>query len=105
MLGGGGPQQWPLVTSTILRHAWRTHAEQTVVSVTVEGAVHRQTYADVYERCVRLALALARLGCVRGDVVATLAWNTHRHLECWCAAAAALQRNLLEGAHRNFSAA
>lgn len=76
--------EWPLVTSKILRHAALHHPEQTVVSVCVEdGSEAEHTYAEIYERCVRLALALRRLGCQPGDVVATCAWNTHRHLEAW----------------------
>ena len=76
-------QDWPLVTSAILRHAARHHAQQTVVSQLVEGPRHEQTFLQLYVRCVRLALALRRLGCKTGDVVATMAWNTHRHMECW----------------------
>ena len=77
-------QDWPLVTSTILRHAALHHGTQQVVSFGFEGRT-ALTYKEIYARCVRLALALARLGCKPGDVIATCAWNTHRHLEAWCA--------------------
>ena len=77
--------EWPLVTSQILRHAALHHGSQTVVSVSIEdGTLVEQTYATTCDRCVRLALALRRLGCKPGDVVATCAWNGIRHLEVWC---------------------
>ncbi|HXH84125.1 MAG TPA: long-chain fatty acid--CoA ligase [Candidatus Tectomicrobia bacterium] len=44
------------------------------------------TYADWADRTARLAGALRALGVRRGDRVATLAWNSHRHLEVYFAA-------------------
>ena len=41
-------------------------------------------YAEVHERARLCALALRRLGVQQGDRVATVAWNTCRHLESWC---------------------
>jgi fatty-acyl-CoA synthase len=41
----------------------------------------RFTYAQFFERCDRASAALARLGIGKGDRVATLAPNTHQHLE------------------------
>jgi fatty-acyl-CoA synthase len=75
--------EWPLVTSSILRHAALHHGLQSVVSVDSDGATSVLSLWTVYERCIRLARALERLGCRAGDVVATCAWNTHRHLEAW----------------------
>ena len=40
-------------------------------------------YAEVHERARLCALALRRLGVEQGDRVATVAWNTARHLESW----------------------
>lgn len=45
----------------------------------------RYSYRDFYQRVCRLGNALARLGLEPGDRVATLAWNTHRHLELYFA--------------------
>jgi len=78
-------QDWPLLVHTILDHARANHAEREVVSRTVEGPLHRYTYGDMYGRTKRLAKALSRLGVKRGQVVGTLAWNTHRHMETWYA--------------------
>ena len=77
-------QSWPLVTGTLLRHAARHHGQQTVVSFGVDGARTEHTLLETYARCIRLALALERLTAA-GETVATLAWNTSRHLEVWCA--------------------
>jgi fatty-acyl-CoA synthase len=43
------------------------------------------TYRDMYERVCRLANVLESLGIKEGDKVATLAWNSHRHLELYLA--------------------
>jgi len=78
-------QDWPLVVPAILEHANRNHGEQEVVSRSVEGPIHRTTYAELYTRTKRLAKALSKLGVGKGDVVGTLAWNTYRHMEAWYA--------------------
>lgn len=73
----------PLLVSSILRHAESYHGETEIVSKTVEGPVHRYTYADLARRSRRLANALQRLGLRHGDRVGTLAWNGYRHLELY----------------------
>jgi len=79
-------QRWPLLTSTILRHARTVHAGRQVVSATVEGGLHRYTYAEMATRVDQLAHMLVReLGIQAGDVVGTMAWNTYRHMEAWYA--------------------
>jgi fatty-acyl-CoA synthase len=47
---------------------------------------HRYTYADLGKRARQLANALSKLGVRQGDRVATLAWNSYRHLEIYYAA-------------------
>jgi acyl-CoA synthetase (AMP-forming)/AMP-acid ligase II len=76
-------QDWPLRVSTILDHAVVNHYEQEVVTRSVEGPIHRYTYGDMYKRAKRCAKALHKLGVRESDVVATLAWNTYRHMEIW----------------------
>ena len=79
-------QDAPVNLAHVLEHAARFHSEVEVVSRLVEDdTLHRYTYADAYRRTKQLANALKRLGLEFGDRVATLAWNTFRHLEAWYA--------------------
>lgn len=79
----GSMQDVPLLVNGILDHALNYHSEREIVSRLVEGNIHRETYADAHLRARKLSQALGELGCTRGDIIATLAWNTHRHLESW----------------------
>jgi acyl-CoA synthetase (AMP-forming)/AMP-acid ligase II len=77
-------QDWPLLVHTILDHASRWHGEREIVTRTVEGPIHRYTYRDLDQRARRLASGIrSGLGLAEGQVAATMAWNTHRHLEIW----------------------
>ncbi len=76
-------QDWPLRVSSILDHAARFHGDREIVSRSVEGPIVRTTYAEMAVRARKVAQALRRLGVNEGDVVATMAWNTGRHMEAW----------------------
>ncbi|MAY62056.1 MAG: long-chain fatty acid--CoA ligase [Rhizobiales bacterium] len=76
-------QEWPLLAHTIIDHAARMHGGREVVSRSVEGPIHRITYDEIRSRSLKLSQRLARDGVVLGDRVATMAWNTWRHLETW----------------------
>ncbi len=76
-------QDWPLLAHTIIDHAAIQYGEREVVTRSVEGPIHRTNYAEVRERALRVAQALDKDGVKLGDRVATLAWNTWRHLEAW----------------------
>ena len=78
-------QQQPLLVSSFIRHAARNHGAVEVVSRIGEDTIHRTTYAEVEQRARVLANALQRLGVKHGDRVATLAWNSYRHLELYYA--------------------
>lgn len=73
----------PLLISGIARHAEAFFGDREIVSVTQDTPLHRYRYSDCMQRARRLASALDRLGLARGDRVATLAWNDHRHLEAY----------------------
>jgi len=73
----------PLLISAIIAHAAIYHHDTEIVSRTVEGAIHRYTYAEAERRSKRLARALVRLGIKPGDRVGTLGWNTFRHFELY----------------------
>jgi fatty-acyl-CoA synthase len=75
----------PLLISSILKHASQNHADTEIVSRTVEGPIHRYTYADCALRARKLAQALSRLGVREGERIGTLAWNGYRHLELYYA--------------------
>ena len=76
-------QDWPLLVWRLLDHAAVNHGAREIVSLPVEGGKHRYGWTEAQARAKRAAAALAGLGIGPGDRVATLAWNTHRHLECW----------------------
>jgi fatty-acyl-CoA synthase len=76
-------QDWPLLCHRIIDHAAIQHGERPVVTRSVEGPIHETNYAEIRRRALKLAQRLDRDGIRLGDRVATLAWNTWRHLECW----------------------
>ncbi len=76
-------QQWPLLCHKILDHAARQHGNREVVSRSFEGPIVRTTYGALRGRALTVAQRLARDGYRQGDRIATLAWNTARHLEAW----------------------
>ena len=76
-------QDWPLLIHRVIDHAARQHGARKVISRSVEGPMHEIGYADVRRRALRLARRLDADGIRLGDRVATLAWNTWRHLEAW----------------------
>ncbi|MGA0265933.1 MAG: long-chain-fatty-acid--CoA ligase [Lysobacterales bacterium] len=76
-------QDWPLLVHTILDHAALNHAEREMVTRSVEGPIRRCTMADLRTRSLRVAKALQQEGVRLGDRVATMAWNTDRHVETW----------------------
>ncbi len=76
-------QDWPLLIHRIIDHAAIQHGGRKVISRSVEGPIHTTDYATIRRRALKVAQRLARDGIRNGDRVATLAWNTWRHLEAW----------------------
>lgn len=76
-------QEWPLLCHKILDHAARQFGAQEIVSRSVEGPIVRTNYAELHARSLKVAQRLERDGLKVGDRIATLAWNTARHLEAW----------------------
>jgi fatty-acyl-CoA synthase len=79
----GMMQEWPLLCHKVIDHAAIYHGQREVVSRSVEGPFHRTNYAEIRARSLKLAQRLERDGCGVGDRIATMAWNTWRHLETW----------------------
>ncbi len=76
-------QDWSLLCHRVIDHAATYHGARTVVSRSVEGPIHTTNYAEIRARALKVAQRLERDGIRLGDRVATLAWNTWRHLEAW----------------------
>jgi len=81
----GMMQQRPLLLSGLIEHAAAYHGDREIVSNMVDGSMHRSNWRTVCSRAKQLANALQTLGVQPGERVATLAWNTHRHLEMYFA--------------------
>ena len=79
----GGMMEQPLLISSLIDYAAAQYGDVEIVSRSVEGPLHRYTYADAARRSRQLAQALVGLGVGPGDRVATLAWNTYRHFELY----------------------
>jgi acyl-CoA synthetase (AMP-forming)/AMP-acid ligase II len=75
----------PLLISSLIEHAAANHGDTEIVSRSVEGPIHRTTYAEANRRAKKLAKGLSKLGVGFGDRVATLAWNGFRHFELYYA--------------------
>ncbi len=78
-------QTTPLSTTSILKYAALNHGDREIVSRTLEGPIWRYDYAGLARRTEKLAKVLLGLDVKPGDRVATLAWNTYRHLELFYA--------------------
>ena len=76
-------QDWPLTVDKILDHAKNWHPHREVVTRSVEGPIVRTTYGEIHDRAKQVSNALKGWGIGVGDRVATLAWNTGRHMEVW----------------------
>jgi fatty-acyl-CoA synthase len=76
-------QDWPLLCHRIIDHAAIQHGARPVVTRSVEGPIHTTNYAEIRRRALKVAQRLERDGIKLGDRVATMAWNTWRHLEAW----------------------
>ncbi len=76
-------QEWPLLCHKIIDHAGLYHGDREIISRSVEGPIHRITYKDARLRALQMAKRLDMDGVKLGDRIATMAWNTWRHLESW----------------------
>ena len=76
-------QDWPLTVDKIIDHARNWHGGREVVTRSVEGPIVRTTYAEIHRRSKQVSNALKAWNVQPGDRIATLAWNTGRHIEAW----------------------
>jgi fatty-acyl-CoA synthase len=84
MLPGLMQDDFQLTLQYVLRRMRGLPGSGEIVTLTEEGLT-RTSHGQVVERIDRLARALATLGVTRGERVATFAWNSQRHFECYFA--------------------
>ena len=77
---------YPLTLTHFFERSRRLWPQKRLATRVPGQPLFRYTYADFAERTLRLAGVLRELGVKKGDRVATLAWNSHRHLELYWAA-------------------
>lgn len=76
-------QDWPMTVDKILEHAKFQYADREIVTRRVGGEIVRTTYGDLYSTAKQVSNALKDEGIGLGDRVATLGWNSARHMACW----------------------
>jgi fatty-acyl-CoA synthase len=76
---------FPLTLAHLFERVGTYFPQTELVTRRPDKSLHRTTYGEWHRRVQRLANALVRLGVKPGDRVATLAWNTSRHLEIYFA--------------------
>jgi len=77
-------QQVPLTLNLVRERVAALYPDKTVVTRFPSG-LHTATYSEIVGRAAGLANFLRESGIDRGARVATLAWNSHRHLELYLA--------------------
>jgi 3-(methylthio)propionyl---CoA ligase len=73
----------PLKIADLITFAAENYPSGEIVSVRIEGDIHRTTYRETAKRVAQLAHGLKKIGVQEGDRVATLAWNGYRHFELY----------------------
>ena len=76
-------QDWPLTVNKILEHAKRINPTREIITRRVEGHIVRTTYANLFDQSKQVSNALIDSGSQLGDRVATLGWNSERHMASW----------------------
>lgn len=77
-------QQVPLTLNMVRERVAALYSDKTVVTRYPSGLV-RASYGEVLSRAARVANFLTQQGARRGSRVASLAWNSQRHLELYLA--------------------
>ena len=76
-------QDWPLTVNKLLEHANLINPTREIVTRRVSGDIVRTNYAEVFRHSKQVSSALIDSGIQLGDRVATLGWNSARHMESW----------------------
>ncbi|MBZ9676335.1 AMP-binding protein [Mesorhizobium sp. ES1-1] len=81
----GTMQPYALTLEKFLQHAARWHPDAQVVTARADGTCDRIGYAALMQRSMKISAVLQGFGICAGDRIATLAWNSHAHVEAWFA--------------------
>ncbi len=76
-------QDWPLTVDKVLDHARAINGKREIITRRVEGNIVRTSYAELWTAAKRASAALSEAGIGLGDRVATLGWNSDRHMAAW----------------------
>ncbi len=76
-------QDWPLTVDKLLAQARVINPTREIVTRRVSGEIVRTNYAAVYDHSKQVSSALIDAGIGLGDRVATLGWNSARHMQTW----------------------
>ncbi|MFC4803305.1 long-chain fatty acid--CoA ligase [Neobacillus sp. GCM10023253] len=68
---------------TFLERTAKFFPDKEIVSRESDGSIFRYNYSEFYQRVKKLANVLKSLGIEKGDKIASMAWNNHRHLELY----------------------
>lgn len=79
----GNAMETPLLIIDMLAYANQRFPDKEIVSRLHDNSIHRTTYAKTWSRTAQLGHVLTALGVRSGDFVASMAWNTHRHVELY----------------------
>lgn len=76
-------QSWPLTVNKLIEHANAVYPTTEIVTRRTDGHIARTTYRDIYVLAKQVSNALLDADIQIGDRVATLAWNSERHMATW----------------------
>jgi fatty-acyl-CoA synthase len=76
-------QDWSLTVDKVIDYAAINHPNREIVTRSIEGPITRTNYFDVHRRSKKLSNWLKKQNLRFGTRVASLAWNSARHLETW----------------------
>lgn len=76
-------QDWPLTVDKVLEHASKINPTREVITRRVSGEIVRHAYLDIFLQAKQVSSALLDEGIGLGDRVATLGWNSGRHMATW----------------------
>lgn len=75
----------PLLISNLIEHASLYHGDRKIFSKNLDDSMVETSWFEISENSKKYANVLKSLKMEKGDRIATIAWNNHRHIEAWYA--------------------